>query len=205
MSAAPKSATPSKETNIPDLTDMEKEKLENQYKCQLKYYENEKPWKYYLRKVLRKFAKSVNFKYDKNMLMRHIRIQLNNDTLTFENEDETFNPKELEQQIDRFILYYVLVLKDYEQYFGETENVPECDKSFFTEQTALNIFLRNELKRSFTSMVKWDEFITMWYQVIDKNKVVPLFFLHRKRYYDWLGKKILKTSIEAAMDKPFEK
>jgi len=52
MSAAPKSATPSKETNIPDLTDMEKEKIENQYKCQLKYYENEKPWKYYLRKVL---------------------------------------------------------------------------------------------------------------------------------------------------------
>jgi hypothetical protein len=111
---------------------MEKEQLENQYKCQLKYYESEKPWKYYLRKVLWKFAKSVNFKYDKNMLMRHITIQLNNDTLTFENKDETFNPKEIEQEIDKFIQYYVPVLKDYEQYFGETENVPEFDKSFFT-------------------------------------------------------------------------
>ena len=36
MSAASKSATPSKEINISDFTDMEKEQLENQYKCQLK-------------------------------------------------------------------------------------------------------------------------------------------------------------------------
>ena len=137
MSAALKSATPSKELNISDLTDMEKEQLENQYKCQLKYYENEKPWKYCLRKILWKLAKSVNFKYDKNMLIRHITIQLNNDKLTFENKDETFNPEEIEQEIDKFIQYYVPVLKDYDQYFGETENVPEFDKSFFTEQTFL--------------------------------------------------------------------
>jgi len=205
MSTAPKSATPSKETNIPDLTDMEKEKLENQYKCQLKYYENEKPWKYYLRKVLWKFAKSVNFKYDKNMLMRHITIQLNNDTLNFENKDETFNPKEIKREIDKFIQYYVPVLKDYEQYFGETENVPEFDKSVFTKQTYFNIHLKNKLKKSFVSTVRWNEFITMWYQEIDKNKVVPLFFLHQKRYYDWLGNKVLQTSIEAAKDKLFEK
>ena len=65
MSAASKSATPSEEINISDLTDMEKEQLENQYECQLKYYENGKPWKYYLRNVLWMFAKSMNFKYDK--------------------------------------------------------------------------------------------------------------------------------------------
>ena len=147
----------------------------------------------------------MNFKYDKNMLMRHITIQLNNDTLTFENKDETFNPKEIEQEIDKFIQYYVPVLKDYEQYFGETENVPEFDKSFFTKQTYFNIHLKNKLKKSFVSTVRWNEFITMWYQEIDKNKVVPLFFLHQKRYYDWLGNKVLQTSIEAAKDKPKEK
>ena len=108
--------------------------------------------------------------------MRHIIIQLNNDTLTFENKDETFNPKEIKQEIDKFIQYYVPVLKDYEQYFGETENIPEFDKSFFTEQTFFNIHLKNKLKKSFVSTVRWNEFITMWYQEIDKNKVVPLFF-----------------------------
>ena len=60
MSAALKSATPSKEVYIPDMTSVEKEQLENQYKCQLKYYENIKPWKYHLRKILWKFAKSKN-------------------------------------------------------------------------------------------------------------------------------------------------
>ena len=59
--------------------------------------------------------------------MRHIANEISNDLLIFENNDNTFNRKEIELEIDRFILYYVLVLKDYEKYFGETENVPECD------------------------------------------------------------------------------
>ena len=59
------------------------------------------------------------------MLMGHIANEISIDLLICEDKDETFNPKEIEQEIDRFILYYVPVLKDYEQYFGETKNVPE--------------------------------------------------------------------------------
>ena len=134
MSAALKSATPSKEIYIPDLTGVEKEQLEDQYKAQSKYYENGKPWKNHLQKILWKFVKSKNFKYDKNMLMRHIAVQLNNDVLTVEDKDDTFNLKEIEEEIDRFIQYYVLVLKDYEQHFGETDNVLKLDKNLFTNR-----------------------------------------------------------------------
>ena len=72
------------------------------------------------------------------------------------------------------------MLKDNEQYFGETENIPEFDKSFFTQQTFFNIYLKYKLKKPFASKVRWNEFITMWYQEIDKNNLDPLFFLHQK-------------------------
>ena len=205
MSAIPVPPTPPRDPRIPELTTEDVSTLITQYLAQIKYYENGKPWKYYLRRILWKFAKSVNFKYSKNMLMGHIVNEINNDLLTFEDIDDTFNPKEIEKEIEKFIQYYAPVLKDYEQYFGETENVPEFDKSLFTEQTALNIYWTNKLNQPFTSTVRCNEFITMWYQQIDKNKVVPLFFLHRKRFYDWFGNKSLQATIDIMADKPKEK
>ena len=150
MSAAPKSATPSKERYSPDLPGVEREELENQYEAQVKYYENGKPWKNHLRKILWKFVKSKNFKYDKNMLMRHIAVQLNNDVLTVEDKDDTLNLKEIEQEINRFIQHYVLVLKDYEQHFGDTDNVPKLDKTFLLNRqvptSILGIDYKNNLR-----------------------------------------------------------
>ena len=35
--------------------------------------------------------------------------------------------------------------------------------------------------------------------------MVPLYFLHRKRFYDWFGNKALQATIEATKDKPKEK
>ena len=45
----------------------------------------------------------------------------------------------------------------------------------------------------------------MWYRDLDKARIVPLYLLHRKRYYDWFGTKALQATVDMMANKPKEK
>jgi N-acetylmuramoyl-L-alanine amidase CwlA len=40
---------------------------------------------------------------------------------------------------------------------------------------------------------------------MDKKRVVPLYLLHQKRFYDWFGNKSLQATVDMVADKPREK
>ena len=54
-------------------------------------------------------------------------------------------------------------------------------------------------------LVTWEEFIAMWYRNMDKNRIIPLYLLHQKRFYDWFGNKSLQATVDMMANKPKEK
>ena len=72
MAAIPLSPSPPRDTRTLKLTLGETSKLITQYVAQIKYYENPKVWKIYLRNELWKFAKSKSHNYTQNDLQDHV-------------------------------------------------------------------------------------------------------------------------------------
>jgi len=202
MAAVPLPPSPPGNMRTPELTLGEISKLITQYVAQIKYYENPKLWKTYLRNELWKFAKSKNHNYTQNDLQDHAFKNIGNNILELVDKDNKWQPTEIATEITKFTQYYTIVLFDYEFYFGRIENVPETPNINLKE---IDPILGSELGGSFVALVTWEEFIAMWYRDIDRTKIVPLYLLHQKRFYDWFGNKSLQATVDMIADKPREK
>ena len=120
---------PPRDPRIPELTAADVSKLITEYVAQIKYYENPKLRKTYLRNELWKFAKSKHHNYNQNDLLGYILKGLCKTIIDLVGGDDNFQASEVTTEVTRFIQYYTTVLFDYESYFGEIENVPEITKT----------------------------------------------------------------------------
>jgi hypothetical protein len=186
----------------PELTAGEISKLITQYVAQIKYYENPKLWKTYLRNELWKFTKSKNHNYTQNDLLEHILKGVSKTIIDLVGGDDKFQASKVATEIARFTQYYTTVLFDYESYFGETENLPEMTNINLKD---IDTNLKSELERSYTMLVTWEEFIAMWYRNMDKTRIIPLYLLHQKRFYDWFGNKSLQATVDMMANMMFWK
>ena len=186
MAAVPLPPSPPGNMRTPELTLGEISKLMTQYVAQIKYYENPRLWKTYLRNELWKFAKLKNHYYTQNDLQDYAFKNIGKDILELVDKDNKWQATEIATEVTRFTQYYTTVLFDYEFYFGKMENVPETPNINLKE---IDPILGSELGGSFVALVTWEEFIAMWYRDIDRTKIIPLYLLHQKRFYDWFGNK----------------
>ena len=69
----------------------------------------------------------------------------------------------------------------------------------------INPNLKSKIDRSYTMLITWEEFIAMWYRDMDKTRIVSLYLIHQKRFYDWFGNKSLQATIDMMANKPIEK
>ena len=119
MAAIPLPPSPSRDTRTSELTLGEISKLITQYVAQIKYYENPKLWKTYLRNELWKFAKLKNHNYTQNDLQDHVFKNIGNNILELVDKDNKWQVTEIATEITKFTQYYTIVLFDYEFYFGK--------------------------------------------------------------------------------------
>ena len=202
MSLTPVPPTPPRDPRIPELTLGEISKLITQYVAQIKYYENPKLRKTYLRNELWKFAKLKHHNYTQNDLTDHVFRGISKAIIDLVGADDAWYASEIATEVGRFTQYYTTVLFDYESYFGEMENVPEMKDINLKD---IDPSLETKLERSYTTLVTWEEFIAMWYRDMDKTRIIPLYLLHQKRFYDWFGNKSLQATVDMMVDKPKEK
>jgi len=202
MSAIPVPPMPPRDPRIPELTAADVSKLITEYVAQIKYYENPKLWKTYLRNKLWKFAKSKHRNYNQNDLLGYNLKELSKTIIDLVGGDDNFQASKVTTEVTRFTKYYTTVLFDYESYFGEIENVPKMTNINLKD---INPNLKSKIDRSYTTLVTWEEFIAMWYRDMDKTRIVPLYLLHQKRFYDWFGNKSLQATIDMMANKPKEK
>ena len=135
-------------------------------------------------------------------LQLYISQGIAQNVLTYIKQDEAWDGTEIDEEVSRFTQFYETVLLDYESYFGEIEKAPESSDSTWDN---IDPTLRYRSERFYTAHVTWQEFIGMWYRDLDKARIVPLYLLHRKRYYDWFGTKALQATVDMMANKPKEK
>ena len=152
MATIPLPPSPPGNIRTPELTLGEISKLITQYVAQIKYYENPKLWKTYLRNELWKFAKSKNHNYTQNDLQDHVFRHIGKNILELVDGDNKWQATEIATEITRFTQYYTTVLFDYEFYFGKMENVPETPNINLKE---IDPILESELGGSFIALVTW--------------------------------------------------
>ena len=87
MSTIPVPPTPPKEERVPELSALDINKLMTEYVAQIKYYENIKTWKVYMRKELWKFVKAKQYNYSQDDLYDYISKGVRDNILTIVERD----------------------------------------------------------------------------------------------------------------------
>ena len=180
------------------LTLGEQEELNSSFRDQLLYYEDLKPWKLYLRKQI---WSHVLIKNELGLILDHAKEYLGNERnnaallhyLSYTSRTAEYDEVKLE--LENFPSHFRVIVDSVRH--TQANELPAFDADWVPTPELQNLL---EVSHVFKTSAK--DFITFWYENFDKEKKTPLFPLHRKRYYDWIGTKALYKISEVAMNSP---
>ena len=174
------------------------EELSRHFKEQLIYYKDIKPWKLYLRKILREHVQKRSEIESISELAKEFFVSKTNNQLLsryFATTLQTATAAEITTEVENFQTNY-RVMEDYLQ-ITQT-NKPFMADMLWVPTDDLNV----EYRTSYIHKVSAQEFVTYWYRNVDKERKVPLFHLYRKRYYDYVRNDALHKTSEVGVREP---
>ena len=171
------------------------EELIRHYKDQVIYYEDLKPWKLYLRKILWEHVQKQSEMASISELAKEFIENKDNKKLLsyyFTKTSQAASAAEIDKEIENYHTYHDVI----EDYDGVTHaNEPPIADVLWVPTEDLKV----EYACLYTNDVSPMDFVNYWYTEVDKELKVPLFHLYRKRYYDWVGNSLLrKTEVSSS-------
>ena len=167
------------EENTPEW----REGLSKHFRDQLIYYEDIKPWKLYIRKIIWEHVQQQGVIAD--ITEQANRFFDHGDTKKllfhyFATTPQKVTDQEIIKEIDNFEINY-RVIADYIQSMN-VNGIPTADMNWVPTHD-----IKVEYDNSYKMALPARAFVRYWYANVDKEKKAPLFHLYRKRYYDWVG------------------
>jgi len=178
---------------IEKITPAECEEITSHFRDQLIYYENIKPWKLYIRKMiwthLQEAVMITNLKEQADRFLDREDIQKALKRY-FATTFQKATPEEITAEMRNCESNY-RVIEDYTKVMC-VDDIPTTDMKWVPDEDT-NI----EYISTYKNLVPAKEFVEYWYANVDTEKKVPLFHLYRKRYYDWVGNNALHKTLMA--------
>ena len=168
------------------------EEITSHFRDQLIYYEDIKPWKLYIRKMIWTHLHEVMITDIKEQANEFLYREETQKLLkryfatTFQKATAEEITAEMKNCGSNF-----RVVEDHIKVMG-VNDIPTTDMNWVPDEDT-NI----EYISTYKNLVSAREFVTYWYDNVDTEKKVPLFHLYRKRYYDWVGNNALHKTLMA--------
>ena len=144
------------------------EELSRHFKEQLIYYKEIKPWKLYLRKILREHVQKRSEIESISELAKEFFVSKTNNQLLsryFATTLQTATAAEITSEVENFQTNY-RVIEDY-VHTTQATSPPTVDM-LWVPTDDLNV----EYRTSYIHKVSAQEFVTYWYKIVDKERKV---------------------------------